>query len=514
MTVRTMDCSQVHPLQEHLEKAAALDPDQVDAIRRLARQLRGLPVLPIIGAGASYDCGMRLARDIGVDLYTDYKSDATYEPHDVVNQDLAEVAQAIYNHSSQTAVVRAIGLPEPDLWPETSRVGEHFCVYRVLARLAREDLFKEVIGFNYDCGKEAALLAEGFLRSPHTSLGREWSDHVTVIADKASFLELQRDGALTYIKAHGCAERFRELATTDEAHAAETIIIRKDQLTNWRDDPWMQDHLRDRARTHVLLLIGFAAQDATIHGELQTILNEVYNAVPPEGPPRVVVIDWQPNTATLHGLINSGLGGRRLHDGEVAAIDVSSTTTTTTTTAAALILLAESLRLGLEPHLETHAYGLPGAIDAQLAALAISAPVMLRWTYLLRPRSDNAFIQKINLEQAAEGGYVPLMADPNATAATLKMRIELRNRLGFGGDEATRHALSDHGFITHRGFAYLPVALDRDELMAACRPGGRIDRPRGILGHPTHLECVLVGGSAADLRGVHIESGAEVVLPA
>jgi hypothetical protein len=61
MTVRTIDMSQVRSLQEHLDMAAALDDAQINEIRTLAGQLQDLPVLPIIGAGTSHDCGMRLA---------------------------------------------------------------------------------------------------------------------------------------------------------------------------------------------------------------------------------------------------------------------------------------------------------------------------------------------------------------------------------------------------------------------------------------------------------------------
>ncbi len=509
MTVRTIDKSQVRSLQEHLDMAAALDATQIDEIRMLAAQLQDLPVLPIIGAGASHDCGMRLACDIGKDLYTDYMSEPTYAPYDAVSEDLADVAQAIHNAAGQVAVVRAIGLPDSDLWPETARVDEHFCAYRVLARLAREDLFDQAIGFNYDCDKEAGLVSEGFLRSPHTVAGRQFRDHMTVIADKATIYQLQRDGALTYIKAHGCAERFRELTVIDEAKAAETIVICKKQLTSWGKDAWMRERLRDRVRSHVLLLIGFAAQDATVHGELQTILDEVYEEVPPSGAPRVVVIDREPNTPTLHGLIKTGLGGEDPPDGVVTAIDVSSTSIT----AAALILLVETLRMRLQSHLAQQGYALPSEIDPQLAALVISAPLMLRWTYLLRPRSENQFIQKINLEQAAQGGYVPLMADPDATALSLDTRVKLRQQLGQLDDEGTRDALGDHGFVTHGGFAYLPVALGLDELLAACRRGV-VDRARVILGHPTHLECVLVANGPGGLRGVHIATGAEVAVPA
>lgn len=55
MMVRTMDASHVLSLQEHLSKAAALDEQEINNIRILATQLADRSVLPVLGAGASYD---------------------------------------------------------------------------------------------------------------------------------------------------------------------------------------------------------------------------------------------------------------------------------------------------------------------------------------------------------------------------------------------------------------------------------------------------------------------------
>jgi hypothetical protein len=512
VTVRSMDLAQVHSLQWHLDRASEMDSERVEEIRTLAAQLRGKPVLPILGAGASYDCGMRLASDIGEDLYNDYMSDPAYEPRQVAAADLADVAQAIHNHAGQVAVVRALGLPDPALWPNASDIDEHFCAYRVLARLAHEPTFQfdEAIGFNYDCGKEAALVKEGFLLSARTSGGAQWPDHARVIADRETFYELVPSGALTYLKAHGCAARFREMALTDEATAAETIVVCKGQLTHWRQDGWVQDRLRDHVRTRVVLLIGFAGQDPAIHGELVTILQEVYQQVPPQQTPRVVVIDWQPNTPTLQGLVKDGLGDAEPAVGMVTAVKVAGASTT----AALLILLGEFLRLGLEPSLEAQGYELPEEVDPQLAGLAIAAPVMLRWTYMLHQPAENQFVQKINLEQAAENGYVPLLLDPEGTVRVLHTRSELRQRLRIAGEEGTKEALAEHSFVVSGGFAYLPTALKLSELRAACRAGGPIERARTVLGHPTGLECVLVSEDSGALRGVHIETGEEIDVPA
>jgi len=107
----------------------------------------------------------------------------------------------------------------------------------------------------------------------------------------------------------------------------------------------MRERLRDRARDHLLLLIGFAAQDGAVHAELQTVLDEIYRELPAAGKPRLVVIDWRPDTPVLRGLIKSGLGGQNPPPGVITAINASRSSST----AVGLILLTETLRLRLHP---------------------------------------------------------------------------------------------------------------------------------------------------------------------
>lgn len=506
MMVRTMDASHVLSLKEHLSKAAAIDDEEVNNIRILATQLADRSVLPVLGAGASYDCGMRLATQIGKDLYDDYLADASFAPHAAgLSRNLGEVADAIFEHAGQPAVVRAAGLHDPALWPGTDDIGEHLCAYRVLARLAREDIMKEAITFNYDCGHEAGLKAEGFLRSPRTESGKEWRDHASVIADAATHAQLPRPGAFTLFKAHGCAERYRELATADETGAADTIIIRRLQLATWRNDMWVRNAFRDRARNHVLLLIGFSGQDPVIYGEIASVLQDIYNSAPPDGIPRVVVIDHEPDTPTFRNLVKLGLGSQDAAPGAVAQIRTSSATTT----AAALVLLTEVLAL----RLSHYGVNVPDDMEPRLAALILSAPVMLRWSYLLRQPVDNQYVQRINLQQVAEHGYVPLTLDPQTTARALQTRAALRAGLGLTEPETTRAALEAHGFLVGRGCAFLPVGLDHDELVSSCRPGGPIDHARRTLGHPVHLDCILVSDGPSGRRGVNIDTGRETEVP-
>ena len=60
-------------------------------------------MLPILGAGSSHDCGMRLGKQIGEDLYNDYLANSAYAPHAAgLNPELGEVADAIFDKAART----------------------------------------------------------------------------------------------------------------------------------------------------------------------------------------------------------------------------------------------------------------------------------------------------------------------------------------------------------------------------------------------------------------------------
>jgi hypothetical protein len=501
MTVTTMDRSQVKALSHHLEKAKGLEAKRLGDLRTLASQLADCEVLPILGAGASFDCGMRLAKEIGKDLYDAYTEDPTFNHVEGLEPDLAEVAQAIWaERSDQKEVVRAVELHHPSKWPDADGMGDHFCAYRVLARLIREGFAKEGIGFNYDCGAEAGFDGEGFLLNPRTEPGRKWQDHVSVIPDEVTNAQVTPRGDFTLFKAHGCAARYREVATTEEERAAESIVIRTGQLTNWRKDLWMRDVLRSRAGNHVLLLVGFSGQDPVIQQEMESVLRNVYKAVQPNGQPRIVVVDYKPDTATLRSLVKVGLGEQPAALGTVSSVG----TKEATTTSALLVLMVESIAHRLEGEGQT----VPKGIDARLASLAISAPIMLRWSYILHPGSPSGLMQRSNLQQFGDSGYVPLTAFPDTTAKVIGSREALRARLKRTGPESIEEALENDGFVVNGGAAYLPVGLDMDRLKEACASGEVLEEVRLKLSHPD-LECVLVPTDSAD-AGVSLGTGCEV----
>jgi hypothetical protein len=513
VTVQILDPTKMQTLEAHIAHAEAFEPEVREKLRALAAQLDGTPVLPLLGAGASVDSGVRLAGQISQDLYDDYINDPAFAHNQTIldRTNLGLVAQTIYNESDQATAVRRIRLHEPDAWPAAEQIPEHFSTYRVIARLVREGMVATAVGFNYDCQSEAALDVEGFQRSPNTTAGGRWRDHAHVITDRATQSALERPGSYRLYKAHGCAARYRELAPNGEEAAAETIILRSSQLNTWRRDLWIRDAFRALAREHVLLVVGLSGNDAVVAGELQSTLEDVFEGLAPDGQPRVVVIDYQPNTPQLMAMIGFGLARAPLATGAVSDVR----TAAGTTTAAMLVLLAEWLALRLGPAFVDAGFDLPVEIGPRLAALTVTAPAMMRWSYLLRPGESNDFVQHINLHQAAENGYVPLPANTARTAMALRTRAALRDRLGKTNPETPAEALQDHGFMVRGDKAYLPVGLSTDELIAACGPPGPLGDALAVLRHPRphELDCILVSMSTNCDEGVNMFSGAIVPVP-
>lgn len=469
MTIRVMEEARQLTLAQHVRAAGKLEAAELERIVRLASQLRGKNLLPVVGAGASYDCGVRVASEIGEDLLAAYLANPTYAQHDTSldREALADIAEAIWAKSDQSTVVRELGIPDPDLWLPSPALAGHFCVYCVLARMVREGHLAEAFGFNYDCGAEAGLSAEGFAYG-EIAAGERWRDRAWVVADNATNSSTTKDPrSFTLFKANGCAVRYRELAEIDEKAAADGIVIRRAQLDDWKSSGWSLDNFRARARDHVMMLIWFSAQDSKFSSELRDVLSDVYDGSPPDGHPRVIAVDLAPESTPIEGLIKAGLGEAGAADGVVTKI----CTGDSTATAAMLVLLAEMLAIELEEPLREQGARLPTELDARLATLAIVTPTMLRWAYLARAPGDRELIQRAN--QIAAGGYVPLSDDPELSARLIAARANLRQRLGRADHESSEETLDEHGFVADAaaGFAFMPVGIEQAELAATCRPG-------------------------------------------
>lgn len=516
MGVSSLKSGRERDLRFHLEKAAGLDPQRAEDVRRLARQLDRVAVLPMLGAGASFDCGMRLASELAGEMYGNYirhrPKRALPEKHEGWNEDLGRVADAIALTANQRTAVNALGLNDHTQWPGRKQVRPHFCGYHVLARMAREGMLQEAISFNYDCGFEAALGQEGFQLGSSAASGGEWLDHTTVVVDHATHCEPQRRGAFVLNKVHGCAEHYRRVLARNKPKSKpwEAIVLRWSQLLDWRTDFWARDVLADRARRNVLLLIGFSAQDPVIHVALTRVLEELYRANRTDVP-RVVVLDTMPQSLSLKMLIKAGCSYQKPPADAVTHIKADEKERLT---AVIVALFVEMLVQRLTPALRGEGTGVPKGQEQRLALLMVSTPIALRWSYLLgRPDPRREEGQRINLEQAADRGYVPMTAVPHAAARSVRLRRELREKVGLGAYESIGEAIDNFGFVVANswGRAYLPTGMSVKELERIDRPA--LLRVREALPRPPGLDAVLVAQGQVGRVGVSLASGATVTVP-
>jgi hypothetical protein len=509
MSVRVMDESRQSGLGEQIKKAAALEATELVAIVELAAQLDGQAILPVVGAGASFDCGVRLAREIGGDLLAAYQANDQYKPwvEGLKDTDLGEITEAIHEKAGPIRVVEEMGIPEEELWRPAAKMGEHFCVYRVLARLVKEGYLKKTFGFNYDCGAEAGLGAEGVVCGELVG-GGLWLDNARVIADAETMHETEPEGAFLLVKAHGCAERYREVAGSEPEEAAEAIVVRTEQLKEWKNPGWSGDEFRGSAKKHVVVLIGFSGQDPKFGAELGDVLGEVFEKGKAKGRARVVAIDLNPSTDEIDELIEIGLGGEAAAEGQVTRLR---TNKDSSATAALLVLLAELLARRLAEELDAQGVELPEELDARLASLVVSVPTMLRWAFACAGPVENGFIQLSN-QMMLKSGYVPVGHNPSLSVKVVVARARLRERLGMSAAENSVEALANDGFLVPsvRGRAYLPVGFDHDELVKGCPRGDELAKLREALAHPEDLDCILVSGDGSTLRGVSLKTGEPV----
>jgi hypothetical protein len=501
------------PIAEHIEKALALSDAEVSDLRALAEQLSGKHILPILGAGASHDCGMRLAGEIAEDLHEECLDDESMSPAmaGVGKRELDEIAEVIYKtwNDDQQAVLKALGLPEPERWPATDEIDPHFCALRLLARAIRERRFlRKAFSFNYDCCAEAALGAEGFLPDDGTAKGALWLDHADFLCNQVQYQGLEGRDGFEFVKAHGCAEHYREAWSAEESQAvAEQIVIRTSQVESWNGRVWASTAFKNQVQSSILLLIGFSGQDEATTETLKGVFEDIYKAIG-SGRPRLVVIDYEPDTPALEQLIAYGVGPGGAAEGAVTKISTASSSTT----AVLMTLLVEMIAFELHGSLEAIGHPLPSDHPERLSLLGLAGPPMARWSFLLDNSSGKAFLQRVNAAMHKVPYYVPLTNDTSVTAKALKIRHDLRQRFGLTEAERPRALGDTDGFIVHRGRAYMPVGLDLEQLKEA-HSRGALDAAKDVLRWPRDLSPVLVYGEGGELHGVSIEKGRMVSVP-
>jgi hypothetical protein len=105
-------------------RASSIPSESWQEIEQLARQLADHALLPLVGAGASIDCGEKTASGLATDLFmkiADGEIPIARRPTDLdddaVKEDLGKVADAIcLEHPPQT-VLEALAFPDTARWP-------------------------------------------------------------------------------------------------------------------------------------------------------------------------------------------------------------------------------------------------------------------------------------------------------------------------------------------------------------------------------------------------------------
>jgi hypothetical protein len=497
---------------DRLYEAASLPPALWQEIRVLARQLDGTAILPLVGAGASYDCGQPLAAQVAEEMYRAYGSGD--RPSDLTKNraDLGVVADAYFLKGKQKAVVDALGLADKSKWPAATGYQDHFCGYRVLARLAREGLLGEAISLNYDCAFERGLEDEGFTYRPFQSSGKEWLDQATVITGADDHVLAGRRGEMVITKAHGCAASYRrKIGSTSDPEMAEgapdEVIVRRSQLMDWRGDFWARDLFSDRARTHIMLLIGVSGQDPVIHIALTRALEDVFRRLPNFRFPRVVAIDVNPDTVSLKSLLHQGCGKQDPPADTVTKVKIPTEASLT----AVLIALGVEM---IARRLERHGIRIANLRASRVTLLMVTIPAILRWCYRLERRTSGLdHYQHSKVRMSKQKAYVPIECSTPRVGEMLRVRQLLLDRLGLGPYESVAQAVDGCGFVLKgkRGRAFLPLGLTAEELTAALP--SELRSAAGELDTPDDVELILVAREGSELIGRSVHSGGRVSVP-
>lgn len=503
-----------------IARAETLSPEAWSEIERLGGELKDRPVLPVIGAGGSFACGSEGAMALAEELYAKVANGdikLASPPHDIddIRSDLGKMADAIVLEHPPTLVLENLGFRDENRWPGPQLVLEryeqesepHRCAYRVLARMARERLIAESVTFNFDCHYEGALLKEGFFSRRRATHHNRWPEFFTVVADAESHASLAYRGEFVLNKVHGCVQTWRQRVDVDEPRATGSIIIRWSQLLDWREDRWARDLFRDRARRHVLTLIGFSGLDPVIQSTLQAVMREVASEQPQERTPRVRVIDVAPDTLTLKMLLHAGGGD---DDAGVRAVRVSEDL------AATLLALYTSLVRGqLEEFARSHSRDAFLAMDrgSLLRRIATSGPAMLRWTWTILAHEFGS-PGLAGLRERGDDYYVPLTVEPLRTLEAFSVRDELADRFGVAAELDAYTEAGSFLTITRAGKALMPVGLHDYEVAALANATRDLaDLGIGLSSPSGELDRAVVGRDpTGELRAFSLETGAEISL--
>jgi len=474
--------------------------------------------MPLIGAGASIPCGLPMAavladqisqkidrHEIAVDrLPSDFAR---------IRTDFGKVADLVTLDNPPNTILEEIGFDDTTRWPDSLEIAEaydrspHHCAYRVLARMAREKLTPESVTFNYDCHYEGGLRKEGFFPDTRGIRSGRWPELFTVVADATTHSSVLVRGDFVLNKVHGCVDAWRQQRVKDLVAASNAVVIRWTQLLDWRQDWWSRDLVRDRARRHVLLLIGFSALDPVIHSTLQAVLREVVDPGRRQAG-RIRVIDTDPDQLSLQLLTQAG--GGDIDD--VVAITVP-TGGSSGLAAVLLALLNELLAVRLNEYAMIRGADprLPNIVRLRDLRLTVSGPTMLRWTWSILAKSEHGQYGLSGLTEKGDDYYVPLTADPERSLRAFEIRDTLASKYGLPREDDDQARQGGFLLAPSRGRAYMPLGLYEHEATVLAQRGILEDVAKDLK-KPMWLERSVVTRTSGGLKAFSLENGLEVDL--
>ncbi|HSH39907.1 MAG TPA: SIR2 family protein [Chthoniobacterales bacterium] len=484
------------------------------AVAQLASQLKDQAVMPLLGAGASIPCGSPRSTDLAEMLYQSV-APLSNPPSDVssARSDLGRMADAVALVRSPTAAVEALEFRNAVLWPSPAEAFQrhdtqpHPCAYRVLARMAKERFLVEGVTFDYDCHFEGGLLKEGFFPNSRRTHHHRWPELFTVIANARLHASVLRRGEFVLNKVHGCAETWRRDSSVDADAASEGIVLRWSQLLDWRQDAWSRDLVRDRARRHILLLVGFSGLDPVIHATLQAVMREVAPPGAIRGASRIRAVDTDTEKLTLRMLVAAGAGDEP-DDVRTVAVGWGVPPALATVLGA---LHSELLALRITDGAKVHKLSpsLPAQREDRARRLLISAPAMLRWTWsvMAGARGEAGLT---GLGERLDDYYVPLTSELARTLLAFAIRDDVASRFAVPAEAAAYTADGSFVAVPGVGKAFMPIGLYPHELESLTSGYAGLANLPYVLKRPPGLDRFVVARDGSGvLRAFSLETGHE-----
>ena len=199
---------------------------------------------------------LRAKKEGGKPPHLHFQGDYYHRPDNEISFDrLAEIYGWLQEHGNgQAALCQALQIEKFTLLKPTP-------AHCYLAYLAREGLIAEVLTTNYDC-----CLEEAWRTSFHDARKVENCRVVTTLdkyrcygGHRWSGNCATRQPILLLYKLNGCAREYEDGKATPD-----TILLTERQLQNHHDNPWKRDLLKDRLRSHTLVLCGFGSDEPQV----------------------------------------------------------------------------------------------------------------------------------------------------------------------------------------------------------------------------------------------------------